>query len=92
MNIVRRGPFTAQVYRHPGKGGWTFARIPSGVAPPITRGWGRTPVSAVVDGHQWQTSIWRSKDGDSVLALPARVRGTKSDGDTVTVEFSFEDD
>ena len=76
--------------RYPGKGGWTFASIPSRLAPPATRPWGRTPVSAVVDGIRWDTSVWRDpKTGVSVLAVPLRVRGGKQSGDAVTVEFSF---
>lgn len=88
----RRGPFTSQLFRYPGKGGWTFAPIPADLAPPATRPWGRTPVHAIVDGVAWDTSIWRGKKGESLLAVPARIRGSKRDGDTVTVEFTFEPD
>jgi hypothetical protein len=57
----------------------------------VTRPWGRTPVSAVVDGAAWNTSIWRDrKNGGGLLAVPARIRGRKGHGDTVTVEFTFE--
>jgi hypothetical protein len=81
------------LYRHPGKGGWTFAPIPAKFAPPATRPWGRTPVRAVVDGVAWDTSIWRDAKGHrSLLAVPARVRGRKGDGDRVTVEFAFDPD
>ena len=86
----RRGPFVSRLFRYPGKGGWTFAPIPAKLAPPVTRPWGRTPVQAIVDGVAWDTSIWRDKRGDSLLAVPAHIRGTKGDGDAVTVEFSFE--
>jgi hypothetical protein len=59
----------------------------------VTRPWGRTPVRAVVDGVAWETSVWRAARSDrSLLAVPARVRGHKGDGDTVTVEFTFEAD
>lgn len=88
-----RGPFETVLFRHPGKGGWTFAPIPTSLAPPATRPWGRTPVRAVVDDVTWDTSIWRDAKTDrSLLAVPARVRGSKADGDRVTVSFSFEDD
>ena len=57
----------------------------------MTRPWGRTPVRAVVDGVAWSTSIWRDGKSDGApLAVPARIRGRKGDGDTVTVEFTFE--
>lgn len=88
----RRGPFVSRLFRYPGKGGWTFAPIPERLAPPATRPWGRTPVHAVVDGTAWNTSIWRDKHGVSLLAVPARIRGPKGDGDRVTVEFSFDPD
>ncbi len=89
-----RGPFTATLFRYSGAGGaWTFAPIPKRLAPPVTRPWGRTPVRATVDGVSWDTSIWRDTKTDrSLLAVPARVRGKKGQGDTVRVAFSFEED
>ena len=92
-SLQRRGPFVSRLRRYPGKGGWTFAVIPKRLAPPVTRPWGRTPVHAIVDGIAWDTSIWRdSKSDGALLAVPARVRGGKGDGDTVTLEFTFEPD
>ena len=86
----QRGPFTATLYRYPGKGGWTFAKIPARLALPVTRPWGRTPVTATVDGQTWQTSVWRdSKSRGSLLAVPKAKRGTKGDGDTVTLTLVF---
>src|SRR5918997_507665 len=83
--VQRRGPFVSTLIRYPGKGGWTFAPIPKGHAPPATRPWGRTPVRAVVDGIAWDTSVWRdSKSHGALLAVPARIRGGKGSGDTVT--------
>ena len=91
--ITHRGPFETTLFRYPGKGGWTFAPIPKKYAPPVTRPWGRTPVNASVDGATWETSIWRdSKSDRSLLAVPARVRKGKGDGDVVSVEFSFDPD
>jgi len=91
--VKHRGPFRSTLVRYPGKGGWTFAPIPKKHAPPVTRPWGRTPVRAIVDGISWETSAWRdSKSKGSLLAVPARVRGAKGHGDTVTVELMFEDD
>ena len=89
----RRGPFTTTLVRYPGAGGWTFALIPKKHAPPVTRPWGRTPVEATVDHVTWTTSIWRDNRRDgALLAVPKRVRGSKGDGDTVTVEYTFEPD
>jgi hypothetical protein len=81
--------FWARVISVKGKGGWTFAIIPEKYSPPVTHAWGRTPVRATVDGHTWDTSVWRSKDGNRVLALPKRVRGEKTDGDRVRVTLEF---
>lgn len=87
------GPFSTTLFRYPGKGGWTFAIIPARRAPQATRPWGRTPVTATVDGHTWTTSIWRdTASGRSLLAVPARLRGGKGDGDRVTVTFTWEPD
>lgn len=91
----RRGPFTTTLFRYHGKGAWHFAIIPKAIAPPATRPWGRTPVTATVDGQTWQTSVWLdTKSNRSLLAVPKARRGQKGDGDTVSVafEFEFEDD
>ena len=90
---IRRGPFSTTLFRYAGKGTWFFAIIPRKVAPPPTRPWGRTPVTATVDEQTWHTSVWRdAKSNRSLLAVPKTRRGTKGDGDTVTVTFEFEPD
>jgi hypothetical protein len=90
--VVRPATFRAVLLRYPGKGGWTFAPVPARHAPPVTRGWGRTPVRATVDGRSWDTSVWRGKDGQTFLPVPGRVRGSKEHGDTVRVEIRIRDD
>ena len=87
-----RGPFTTRLRRIAGKGGWTYVTIPKKLTPPVTRAWGRTPVTAVVDDVEWSTSIWRTKRGDGFLPVPKRIRGDKEDGRRVTVSFAFVDD
>ena len=88
-----RGPFGTTLFRYSGKGAWYFAIIPAAVAPPATRPWGRTPVTATVDGATWETSIWRdTKSNRSLLAVPKKYRGGKGDGDAVTVTFRFDPD
>ncbi len=79
--------FRAALFRVPGAGGWTFARVPARHAPPVTHRWGRTPVVAIVDGTEWQTSVWRDKKHGTLLPVPKRVRKDKTDGDMVTVEI-----
>lgn len=83
------GSFTAVLSKYPGKGGWHFAPVPDKYAPPVTHGWGRTPVRATVDGTSWETSVWRGKDGRTLLAVPAKVRANKGDGDRVRVRLEF---
>lgn len=85
--------FTTKLLHYGGKGGWTFAIIPKKLAPPVTRPWGRTPVSASVDGYVWTTSVWRdSKNDRSLLAVPKHVRGVKGDGDSVFIQLAVLDD
>jgi hypothetical protein len=83
--------FKAKLFRYPGPGGWHFAPVPDRCAPPVTHGWGRTPVRACVDGTCWDTSVWRDKRHGTLLAVPKRVRGDKGDGDTVLVELAPRD-
>lgn len=81
--------FRARLWRYPGKGGWHFVTLPERFAPPVTHGWGRTPVMAVVDDHEWKTSVWRDKRKRTLLAVPKDVRGGKGDGDSVSVRLRF---
>ena len=89
MKQVHGGRFTAKLWRYPGKGGWTFVDVPKRLAPPVTHGWGRTPVEANVDGYDWKTSVWRGKEGRTLLAIPKAARGDKGAGDSVIVRISF---
>jgi Domain of unknown function (DUF1905) len=79
--------FKSKLFRYPGPGGWTFAPVPDRHAPPVTEGWGRTPVRASVDGRTWETSVWRDKKFGTLLPVPKAIRGDKGDGDSVTVEL-----
>jgi hypothetical protein len=87
--VPHHAEFSAVLFKHPGKGGWHFAPVPEKYAPPVTHGWGRTPVRASVDGYEWKTSVWRDKSGRTLLAVPKVARGTKSHGDRVRVRISF---
>jgi hypothetical protein len=83
------GRFSARLIQYPGKGGWTFAPVPERYAPPVTHGWGRTPVRATVDGTTWDTSVWREKSGRTLLPVPKRARGDKGHDDAVRVRLEF---
>lgn len=69
------------------KGSWTFVAVPKRLAPPATHSWGRTPVHATIDGYSWATSVWRGKDGRTLLAVPKAARQGKEAGDLVTVRL-----
>ena len=81
--------FISSLFKYPGNGGWTFATVPEEHAPSVTLAWGRAPVVANVDGYEWKTSVWREKSGRTLLAVPKRARGTKGEGDCVTVRLSY---
>ncbi len=84
------GTFTVSMFRwSEGKGSWFFVEVPNCYAPAVTHGWGRAPVTATVNGTTWETSVWRGKDGRRLLAVPAKVRGTKGDGERVRVTLQF---
>jgi hypothetical protein len=82
---VKAATFRAALWRYPGPGGWMFARIPDGRAPPATHAWGRTPVNATVDGRSWATSVWRDRAHGTLLPVPKRLLGSKEAGDVVSV-------
>lgn len=85
------GAFTAKLFRYSGeKGSWYFVEVPARLAPSVTYAWGRTPVRATVEGHEWSTSVWRDrKQNRTLLAIPASVRGRKEHGDRVKVRLVF---
>lgn len=66
-----------------------FAPVPDELAPTVTVGWGRTPVLATVDGHTWETSVWRDKAGRTLLAVPKKIRGVKDHDDVVSVRLEY---
>lgn len=80
-------PFRATLWRWDGPNPWTFASVPFAHAPPVTAGWGRTPVRATVDGRSWDTSVWRDRVHGTVLPVPKRIRGAKEAGDEVEVRL-----
>jgi hypothetical protein len=79
--------FRSKLFKYPGPGGWTFAKVPARHAPPVTEGWGRTPILASVDGQEWETSVWRDKTHGTLLPVPKWVRGDKGAGDPVEIEL-----
>ena len=87
MPIVR---FTAVLIRlSSGSGAWTFVEVPAHLAPAPQHPWGRTPVTATVDGRCWRTSVWRERSGRTLLPVPRAVRGARGPGTMVHVELEF---
>jgi hypothetical protein len=89
MAPTYRCEFVATLFRVSGKGGWVFAPVPEEHAPKAPAAWGRTPVSATVDGSSWETSVWREKSGRTLLAVPRRVRGDKDHDDEIVVRLEY---
>ena len=87
--MAHGGSFRGKLFKWAGAGGWHFVQLPDRLSPPVTHAWGRTPVDAVVNGHAWTTSVWRGKDGRTLLAVPTKVREAKGDGDMVKVSLTF---
>ena len=84
------GTFIVKLFKYPGPGGWHFAPVPEHFAPPSRYAWGRSPGRATVDGKTWNTSVWRdTKSHRTLLAVPKRIRGTKGDGDSVSVRLEY---
>ena len=44
-------------------------------------------MTATVDGQSWDTSVWRDRKHKTLLPVPKRLLGKKSDGDVVLVEL-----
>ena len=89
MPALYRPTFSATLCGYGDTGAWVFAPVPAKYAPPVTHAWGRTPVVATVDGQTWKTSVWHTKDGRTLLAVPKKVRGAKRVGDRVAVRIEF---
>jgi hypothetical protein len=70
--------FRGKLFRYPGAGGWHFVPVPEKHAPLATHAWGRTPVLAVVGGHEWKTSVWREESGRTLLAVPSAFGARKA--------------
>jgi hypothetical protein len=86
---LMKASFRATLYKYPGKCGWTFAFVPKKYAPSYSMGWGRTPVKAIIDGVFVSTSVWTDKTGKIWLPISKKVRGTKGDGDRVTISLEY---
>jgi len=80
MTARYRPDFVSRLWQYPGNGGWVFAPVPDKYAPSVTHACGRTP---------WKTSVWRGKEGRTLLAVPKKIRSSKGHGDRVRVRLEF---
>ncbi len=89
--------FTAELWLHPGEGGWHFLTVPPEIGADIAerttaarRGFGSVRVTAVVDGTAWRTSLFPDAATRSYL-LPVkrsvRTAARLRAGDLVEVEL-----
>lgn len=83
--------FDGELVQWHGPAAWHFVSVPEEDAPDFAGAFGRVPVIATVDGHTWKTSVWRDTSAGWQLAVPKKVRGSKADGDVVTVSIEVDD-
>ena len=67
-----------------------FAAVPDKHAPDTAGPFGRVPVVATVDGRTWPTSVWHDRTHGWLLAVPAKIRRGKDDGDVVSVAIALD--
>lgn len=82
---------TAKVEKFPGKGGWTYVRVPKVYsemgADRAVRGF--IPIIAKVGQTKWKTSLLPFGDGTHFIALKANVRKLEKISESDIVEYSF---
>lgn len=94
--------FKAELWLYPGEAGWHFLTLPAEVADDVraltagaSKAFGSVKVQAEVDGHSWQTSLFRdSKSASYLLPVKKDVRDKAhlKDGDGVQVHLEVRTD
>jgi len=69
---------------------WTIAPLPKSFKIEAVQPFGRTPVVATINGKSWNTSLWTEKTGDTLIALPKKVRAKLEAGDEVKISFVYD--
>lgn len=69
---------------------WRVAPLPKAFVIEAVHPFGRTPVIATLNGKEWHTSLWTEKDGNTMIAIPKKVRGHLDEGDEVEVSFIYD--
>ena len=91
--------FKTELRLYPGEAGWHFLTLPPEVADDIraltagaSKAFGSIKVQAKVDGHAWQTSLFRdSKSASYLLPVKKEIRNKAhlKDGDSVQVQLEI---
>jgi hypothetical protein len=71
---------------------WYIAPLPDHFEIEAVQAFGRTPVIATLEGKTWSTSLWTEKSGQTMIAIPKKVRGSYGEGDLVEISFEFDYD
>jgi len=69
---------------------WTIAPLPKSFIIEAVQPFGRTPVITTINGKEWSTSLWTEKSGDTMIAVPKKVRGKLEEGDEVEIRFIYD--
>lgn len=69
---------------------WRVASLPTHFEIEAVQPFGRTPVIATLGGKEWATSLWTQKNGETMIAVPKKVRGTLDKGDEVEIRFVYD--
>lgn len=69
---------------------WTIAALPKNFVIEAVHPFGRTPVIAWIDDKEWATSLWTEKSGETMIAVPKKVRGKLEAGDDVNISFRYD--
>ena len=88
--------FTARVFHWRGPAPYHFVAVPPDeveelqeAAALVSYGWGMVPVTVLIGGTEWTTSLW-PKDGSYVVPLKDAIRRAEGigEGDEVTIRLS----
>jgi Domain of unknown function (DUF1905) len=91
--------FEANLWKAGGNSGWHFVSLPIALSQEIRHlfqkeeeGWGRLPVLACINDHEWETAIWfDTKNNRYLLPLKSEIRKKKNIqvGDTLFIRLKI---